>query len=157
MAGPRTRRSPRRNPSPVGPTNDELAGGAQGARWVERGFEQREGVDYFKTFAAAVKASTNKALFAITANKRLHLHQLDAVTAFLNSNLDTEVNIEQPEMFHNGNYGQVSRLRRSLNSLKQSARLWFDLFAEEMRALGFYQSQYDTALFLDGKGTYVAI
>ena len=60
-------------------------------------------------------------------------------------------------MFHNRNYSQVLRLRRSLYGLKQSARLWFDLFAEEMRALGFYQSQYDTALFLDGKGAYVAI
>ncbi len=127
------------------------------ARWVGRAFEQREGVDYFETFAAVVKASTNKALFAITANKQLHSHQLDAVTAFLNSNLDTEVYIKQPEMFHNGNYGQVLRLRRSFYGLKQSTQLWFDLFAEEMRALGFYQSQYDTALFLDGKGIYVAI
>ncbi len=127
------------------------------ARWVRRGFEQCEGVDYFKTFAAVVKASTNKALFAITANKRLHLHQHDEVAEFLNSNLDTEVYIEQPEMFHNRNYSQVLRLRRSFYGLKQSARLWFDLFAEEMRALGFYQSQYDTALFLDGKSTYVAI
>ncbi len=127
------------------------------ARWVGRRFEQRESVDYFETFAAVVKASTNKALFAITANKRLHSHQLDVVTAFLNSNLDTEVYIEQPKMFHNGNYGQVLHFRRSLYGLKQSARLWFDLFAEEMRALGFYQSQYDIDLFLDGKGIYVAI
>ena len=64
------------------------------ARWVGRGFEQREGVDYFETFSAVVKTSTNKALFAITANKKLHSHQLDAVTAFLNSCLDTEVYIE---------------------------------------------------------------
>lgn len=127
------------------------------ARWVGRGFEQREGVDYFETFAAVVKASTNKALFAITAHKKLHSHQLDAVTAFLNSCLDTEVYIEQPEMFHNRNYGQVLRLCRGLYGLKQSARLWFDLFTEEMLVLGFYQSKYDSALFLDGKGTYVAI
>ncbi len=49
------------------------------------------------------------------------------------------------------------RLRRSLYGLKQSAQLWFNLFAGEMRALGFYRSQYDTALFLDGKSIYVAI
>ena len=127
------------------------------ARWVGRGFEQREGVDYFQTFAAVVRASTNKALFAITANKKLHSYQIDAVTAFLNSCLDTEIYIEQPEMFHNGNYNQVLRLRKSLYGLKQSARLWFDLFAEEMLALGFYQLQYDNALFLNGEGTYVAI
>ena len=127
------------------------------ARWVGRGFEQRERVDYFETFAAVVKPSTNKALFAITANKKLYSHQFDAVTAFLNSCLDTEGYIEQPEMFHNGNYNQVLRLCRSFYGLKQSARLWFDLFAEEMLALGFYQSQYDSALFLNGEETYVAI
>lgn len=44
------------------------------ARWVARGFEQREGVDYFETFAAVIKATTNKTLFAISAKKKLHLH-----------------------------------------------------------------------------------
>ena len=55
------------------------------ARWVARGFEQREGVDYFETFAAVVKPQTNKVLFAMTAKKNLHSHQVDMITAFLNS------------------------------------------------------------------------
>lgn len=37
------------------------------ARWVGRGFQQQEGIDYFQTYASVVKAATNKALFAVTA------------------------------------------------------------------------------------------
>lgn len=127
------------------------------ARWVGRGFQQREGVDSFETYASVVKAATNKALFAIIAHKRLHSHQCDAITAFLNSQLWEEVYIEQPEFFHNGNSNQVLMLLKALYGLKQSARLWFDTFADEMKELGFFQSHYDHALYLDHNGTYVAV
>ncbi len=73
------------------------------AQWVGRGFQQQEGVDYFETYASVVKAAKNKALFAVTAHKRLHSHQCDAITAFLNSQLWEGVYIEQPEFFHHGN------------------------------------------------------
>ena len=127
------------------------------ARWVGRGFQQQEGIDYFQTFASVVKAATNKALFAVTAKNRLHSHQCDAVTAFLNSQLWEEVYIEQPEFFHNGNDNQVLMLLKALYGLKQSARLWFDTFADEMKELGFFQSHYDHALYLNYEGTYVAV
>lgn len=64
------------------------------ACWVARGFEQREGVNYFETFAAMVKPQTNKILFAITAKKKLHSHQVDMITAFLNSCLGEKIYIE---------------------------------------------------------------
>ena len=127
------------------------------ARWVARGFEQREGVDYFETFAAVVKASTNKALFAISAKRKLHSHQVDMITAFLNSRLTERVYIEQPQYFHNGNKNQVLLLLQGLYGLKQAARLWFDTFKEEMQKLGFVQSHYDSALYLNNNGTYVAV
>ena len=40
------------------------------ARWVARRFDQCKGIDYFETFAAVVKTSTNKALLAISAKKK---------------------------------------------------------------------------------------
>lgn len=91
------------------------------ARWVGRGFQQREGVDYFdyfETYASVVKSATNKALFAITAHKRLHSHQCDATTAFLNSQLWEKVFIEQPEFFHNDNSDQVLMPLKALYGLK---------------------------------------
>ena len=37
------------------------------ARWVVRGFEQQEGVDYNETFASVVKPMSYKMIFAIAA------------------------------------------------------------------------------------------
>ena len=100
------------------------------ARWVRRGFQQREGVDYFETYASVVKAATNKVLFEVAAYKRLHSHQCDSITAFFNSQLWEEVYIEQSEFFHNSNFNQVLMLLNTLYGLKQSAHLWLDGFAE---------------------------
>ncbi len=127
------------------------------ARWVGRCFQQREEVDYFETYASVVKAATNKALFAVTAHKRLHFHECDAITAFPNSQLWEEVYIEQPEFFHNGNSIQVLMLLKAVCGLKQSARLWFDTFANEMKELRFFQSHYDHTPYLDHNGTHVDV
>ena len=104
-----------------------------------------------------MKATTNKALFAVTAHKRLQSHQCDAITAFLNSQLWEEVYIEQAEFFHNDNSNEVFMLLKAFYGLKQSARLWFDTFADEIKELGLFQSHYDHALYLDHIGTYVAV
>ncbi|RYC76689.1 hypothetical protein BFJ63_vAg20434, partial [Fusarium oxysporum f. sp. narcissi] len=58
------------------------------ARYVVRGFEQQEGVDYNETFASVVKPMTYKAIFAIAAALDLELEQMDVKTAFLYGNID---------------------------------------------------------------------
>ncbi len=84
------------------------------ARWIAREFEQRDGVDYFETFATVVKPQTNKCLFAMTAKKNLHSHKVDMITAFLNSCLGEKVQIKQPLYFDNGNKNQVLLLLQRL-------------------------------------------
>jgi hypothetical protein len=64
------------------------------SRWVVRGFKQREGLNYYKTFALVVKLISYKLLFAITAANDLKIEQMDIKTAFLYSNIDTEIYIE---------------------------------------------------------------
>ncbi|KAI0990985.1 hypothetical protein K3495_g17202, partial [Podosphaera aphanis] len=53
------------------------------ARWVVRGFEQEEGLDYNETFASVVKPMSYKSLFAIAAALDLECEQMDVKTAFL--------------------------------------------------------------------------
>ena len=36
------------------------------ARWIVRGFEQREGIDFNETFASVVKPISYKTIFALT-------------------------------------------------------------------------------------------
>ena len=48
-------------------------------------------------------------------------------------------------------------LLKAVCGLKQSARLWLDTFANEMKELGFFQSHYNHTLYLDHNGTQVDV
>ncbi|CAI6008454.1 unnamed protein product [Closterium sp. NIES-65] len=53
------------------------------ARYVARGFSQRQGVDYFQTFSPTPKMTTLWVLLHIAAQRDYELHSLDFSTAFL--------------------------------------------------------------------------
>src|SRR5271169_164688 len=57
------------------------------ARLVVKGYEQREGIDYNETFAPIAKFITIHLLLAIVIIEDMDIHQMDVVTAFLNSEL----------------------------------------------------------------------
>ena len=65
-------------------------------RWVVRGFEQQYGRDYDQTFAGVCKSTTWKIAVALAALYDYEIEQMDAVTAFLNSEMDGEVYVELP-------------------------------------------------------------
>ncbi len=87
----------------------------------------------------------------------LYSHQLDAVIAFFKSYLKKRVYIEQSERFYNDNPNQVLLMLKYLSRLKQSARLWFDLFGEQSRKIGFVRSDYDHALYLNANGRFITV
>ncbi|CAI5953433.1 unnamed protein product [Closterium sp. NIES-65] len=53
------------------------------ARYVARGFSQRQGVDYFQTFSPTPKMTNLRVLLHIAAQRDYELHSLDFSTAFL--------------------------------------------------------------------------
>ncbi|CAI7916892.1 unnamed protein product [Closterium sp. NIES-54] len=53
------------------------------ARYVARGFRQRQGVDYFHNFSPTPKMTTLRVLLHIAAQRDYELHSLDFSTAFL--------------------------------------------------------------------------
>ena len=68
------------------------------------------------------------ALIALAAKEKLHLHQLDVTTAFLNGELKEEIYMKQPDGFAvKGNEHLVSKLKKSIYGLKQSSRCWNEL------------------------------
>lgn len=66
------------------------------ARFVARGFSQREGIDYEENFAPVARYTLVRAVLAIAAAKRWKVHQMDVKTAFLNGEISEEVYLEQP-------------------------------------------------------------
>ncbi|GJS77461.1 zinc finger, CCHC-type containing protein [Tanacetum coccineum] len=74
------------------------------------GFRQKEGIDYFDTYAPVARITTIRLLLALAAIHNLVIHQMDVKTAFLNGDLDEEVYMKQPEGFvMPGNEHKMSR------------------------------------------------
>ncbi|CAI7856130.1 unnamed protein product [Closterium sp. NIES-53] len=69
------------------------------ARYVARGFSQRQGVDYFQTFSPTPKMTTLRVLLHVAAQRDYELHSLDLSTAFLQSSLHEEIWLPRPPGF----------------------------------------------------------
>ncbi|CAI7874415.1 unnamed protein product, partial [Closterium sp. NIES-53] len=92
------------------------------ARYVARGFSQRQGVDYFQTFSPTSKMTTLWVLLHVTAQRDYELHSLYFSTAFF--------------------------LCRRVYVIRQTPREWHDTQRTTLEALGFAPSTADPSLFL---------
>ncbi|GJS84257.1 zinc finger, CCHC-type containing protein [Tanacetum coccineum] len=63
------------------------------ARLVIQGFKQKSRIDYFDTYAPVDHISTIRLLIAMTLIHNLIIHQIDVKTAFLNGDLEEEVDL----------------------------------------------------------------
>ena len=129
------------------------------ARWVVRGFQQREGLDFNETFASVVKPMSYKAIFAIAAALDWDLEQMDVKTAFLYGNVEEEIWVEQPIGYHNTKHPEwVCKLHKALYGLKQSPRVWYTTFARFLKKHGFIPINADSSVFINPtSGTIVAL
>jgi len=120
------------------------------ARIVARGFCQRPGLDFNETFAPVARMSSDRLLIAIAAHYKLHVHQCDVKTVYLNSSIKEEIYMETPEQLDKileklisiedyksdirikatkilrklKSGDKVCRLQKALYRLKQSSREW---------------------------------
>lgn len=91
------------------------------ARWVVRGFKQRQGIDFQETFTPVVKPASIRTVLAIAASKRWPTRQLDVSNAFLHGRLDEHVFCQQPIGFADAARPQaVCLLDKSLYGLRQA-------------------------------------
>ncbi|CAI7782550.1 unnamed protein product, partial [Closterium sp. NIES-53] len=69
------------------------------ARYVARGFGQRQGVDFFHTFSPTPNMTTLWVLLHVAAQRDYKLHSLDFNTAFLQGSLHEEIWLHRPPGF----------------------------------------------------------
>ncbi|CAI7738495.1 unnamed protein product [Closterium sp. NIES-54] len=119
------------------------------ARYVARGFSQRQGVDYFQTFSPTPKMTTLRVLLHVAAQLAYELHSLDFSTAFLQGSLHEEIWLHRPLGF-TGSFppGTQWSLRRPVYGLRQAPREWHDTLRTTLAALGFAPSTADPSLLL---------
>ncbi|CAI7899672.1 unnamed protein product [Closterium sp. NIES-54] len=119
------------------------------ARYVARGFSQRQGVDYFHTFSPTPKMTTLRVLLHVVAQRDYELHSLDFSTAFLQGSLHEEIKLCRPPGFTGTFPARTQRsLRRPVYGLRQAPREWHDTLSTTLAALGFAPSTTDPSLFL---------
>ncbi|CAI7889149.1 unnamed protein product [Closterium sp. NIES-54] len=119
------------------------------ARYVARGFSQRQEVDYFHTFSPTPKMTTLRVLLHVATQRNYELHSLDSSTAFLQGSLHEEIWLRRPPGF-TGSFppGTQWSLRRPVYGLRQAPREWHDTLRTTLVALGFAPSTADPSLFL---------
>jgi hypothetical protein len=61
------------------------------ARFVAKGFTQKEGEDFFNTYSPVTRLITIHVLVALAASHGVLIHQMDVKTAFPNGVLDEEI------------------------------------------------------------------
>ena len=91
-----------------------------------------------------MRITSIRIIIAIAALRNLEVRQMNVKTAFLNSDLDEEIYMEQPEGFIVPRQERkVYKLVKSLYGLKQTPKQWHEKFDNAMIANGFNINECD--------------
>ena len=123
------------------------------ARFVARGFTQKEGIDYEVTFAPIARYTSIRAIISLVSVLGWKLHQMDVKTTFLNGKIENEDFVEQQYGFilHN-KYTHGCKLRKALYGLKQALRVWYDRIDGFFKSSGFQKRDVDANLYFKVRG-----
>ncbi|KAF4474070.1 Retrovirus-related Pol polyprotein from transposon TNT [Colletotrichum fructicola Nara gc5] len=104
------------------------------ARLVVRGDQQAKPVNE-ETYAATLAGRSFRTLMAIAARFDLELIQYDAVNAFVNARLDTNVFMRMPPGYRKP--GIILMLQKALYGLRESPLLWQRDLTATLKEIGF--------------------
>jgi hypothetical protein len=117
------------------------------ARFVCKGFQQLEGIDYNETYAPVVIGKSLRLVLAIAAALDLELKQLDFDTAFLYASVPETIYMHQPEGYHDGT-NKVCRLNKALYGLKQAPHEWNNKINGTLLGFGYTRCKIDPCVYI---------
>lgn len=118
------------------------------SRLVAKGFKQIYGVDYDDTYAPVVRLSGLRILLSVAVNSSMHIHSMDVKNAFLNSVLEHDVYMHQPEGYVDKVHPDyVCKLEKAVYGLKQSPRQWYNTIRPVLESVGVNPSPSDSGIF----------
>jgi len=108
------------------------------------GYQQEKGRDYFESFSPTCSPSTIRLVLALTSVPRWHSLDLDAVCAFISSDLaeGERVHMEGPPGYNIGDGNCLSMLK-CIYGLVQAPRQYYMLCREVYQKTGMKQFQTD--------------
>jgi hypothetical protein len=114
------------------------------------GDRQKEGIDFFETWAHVVQRSTIQIVMVLAAKLGLHSVQCDITAVFIHGRVPPkeEIHVHQPRGFKQGNGTEVLHVRQTLCGLCQSPRYFYKYFTERLVKQGLTPSNFDPCLFL---------
>nr|GEX08027.1 hypothetical protein [Tanacetum cinerariifolium] len=119
---------------------------------------QEEGIDFEESFAPVAWIEAIRIFIVNASSKNMIIYQMDVKTAFLNSDLQEEVYVSQPEGFEDPDHPtHVYRLKKALYRLKQAPREWYDTLSKFLMANKFSKGVVDPTLFMQKSGKHILL
>ena len=117
------------------------------ARFVAKGFIQKERIDYTKTFSLVSKKDSFRVILALVAHFDLELQQMDVKTAFINGDLEDKVYMKQLEGFSSSDGEHlVCKLKKSIYGQKKTSHQWYLKFHDVICSFGFEKNIMDQCI-----------
>jgi len=133
------------------------------SRCTIKGYAQRQGIDFDKTYSPVVRTTTLRILFAFAAINNLKLSQMDVDTAFLNAKFaDDEVLYVEPMIGYQARFKKLCtshgldsnnknvklRLKKALYGLKQAPLAWNRELDTYLKEIGFRPFESEPCLYV---------
>nr|GEY26838.1 hypothetical protein [Tanacetum cinerariifolium] len=117
------------------------------SRLVAKGYAQKEGVDFEKSFAPVARLEAVRLFIAYATHKSFTVYQMDVKIMFLYGPLKEEVYVNQPDGFVDPYHpDKVYRLKKALYGLKQAPRVWYDKLSNFLVSKGFSKEPLENPL-----------
>ena len=126
------------------------------ARLVAQGFTQWPGMDYLDVTSLVVKLDSLRLILTIAIQKGWEIEMMDVKGAYLNSTLDEEIYMHQPDRFDDKS-GCVLKLHWAIYGLKQSGCSWYKKLTTVLFNDRFTQGHVDDCVFYKKTGDWLSI